>query len=229
METEPLSETSDFINRLTRLSAGENVTDFFRRESFKTYNMEVVELFSLALNLMEITSEPALRDVRNLAQGWNKSKPKQYSRKTVVELRDTNVATVQNLALCAIDILMTQYAVKKSFHHENKTSVTTEVTGLSMVQFWLCLIKRTDYRTYCEGITPRILNPCTRCRWLVTFTPRPFYPQSKHTGTHWLGGYIRVTAGLDNVRNRNMLPLPGMELRILNSAVRSLVTVETRD
>jgi hypothetical protein len=69
METEPLSETSDFINRLTRLSAGENVTDFFRRESFKTCNMEVVELFSLALNLMAITSEPPLRDVRNLAQG----------------------------------------------------------------------------------------------------------------------------------------------------------------
>jgi hypothetical protein len=29
------------------------------------------------------------------------------------------------------------------------------------------------------GIAPRILNPGTRWRWVVSFTPRPLYPRSK--------------------------------------------------
>jgi hypothetical protein len=30
-----------------------------------------------------------------------------------------------------------------------------------------------------RGIAPRILDLCTRWRWVVSFTPRPLYPQGK--------------------------------------------------
>jgi len=39
MGTELVPETSKNLHILTRLSAPENFTNFFRRESFKTYNI----------------------------------------------------------------------------------------------------------------------------------------------------------------------------------------------
>jgi hypothetical protein len=42
----------------------------------------------------------------------------------------------------------------------------------------LCLTKDHDIKTYCGsgGIAPRILNLCTRWKWVVSFTHRPLYP-----------------------------------------------------
>jgi hypothetical protein len=45
----------------------------------------------------------------------------------------------------------------------------------------LCLTKHYAKKTYCgsAGIAPRILDLGTRWRWVVSFTPRPLYPQGK--------------------------------------------------
>jgi hypothetical protein len=33
------------------------------------------------------------------------------------------------------------------------------------------------------------------------------------TGTHWIGGWVGLRAGLDSVEKRKFLTLPGLELR----------------
>jgi hypothetical protein len=49
------------------------------------------------------------------------------------------------------------------------------------VKLSLCLSKHHTTKTYWEsgGIAPRILDPSARWRWMVSFTPRPLYPQGK--------------------------------------------------
>jgi hypothetical protein len=37
-----------------------------------------------------------------------------------------------------------------------------------------------------ESTAPFILNPCTRCRWVVSLTPQPLYP--RYPLNRWLGG-----------------------------------------
>jgi hypothetical protein len=53
------------------------------------------------------------------------------------------------------------------------------------------------------------LNPyiVARCRWNV-FTPRERAP-----GTHWIGGWVDPSAGLDDVEKRKVLALQRLELR----------------
>jgi hypothetical protein len=46
------------------------------------------------------------------------------------------------------------------------------------------------------GIAPRILDLGTRLRWVVSFTPRPLYPRERASGTHWIGGWVGLRAGL---------------------------------
>jgi len=41
-----------------------------------------------------------------------------------------------------------------------------------------------------SGIAPRILDLCTRCRSVVSFTPRPLYPKERAAGTQWIGGWV---------------------------------------
>jgi hypothetical protein len=36
-------------------------------------------------------------------------------------------------------------------------------------------------------------------RLVVSFTPRPFYPGERDTGTHWIGGWVGPRAGPDDV------------------------------
>jgi hypothetical protein len=61
-----------------------------------------------------------------------------------------------------------------------------------------------------ESIAPRILDLDTRWRSVVSFTPRPLYPQGKATGTHWIGGWMGPRTGLDAVANRK-IPSPHRE------------------
>jgi hypothetical protein len=42
----------------------------------------------------------------------------------------------------------------------------------------------------------------TRWRWVVSFTPRPLYPQERTLGTHWIGGRVGPAAVLDAVVKR---------------------------
>jgi hypothetical protein len=45
--------------------------------------------------------------------------------------------------------------------------------------------------------------------------PRPLYPGEKPPGTHWIGGWVDLRAGLDDLEKRKFFTLPGLELRPL--------------
>jgi hypothetical protein len=78
----------------------------------------------------------------------------------------------------------------------------------------LCLTKYHAMKTYwgSGGIAPRILDLGTRWRWMVSFTPRPLYPQGKNPwytlnrrlgepqNRSWYGG-----------EKKNSQPPPGIE------------------
>jgi hypothetical protein len=51
--------------------------------------------------------------------------------------------------------------------------------------------------------------------------PSHFTPGKRAPGTHWIGGLVDPTAGLDDVENRKFLALPGLELRPLGRPARS--------
>jgi hypothetical protein len=40
-------------------------------------------------------------------------------------------------------------------------------------------------------------------------------------GTHWIGGWVDPRAGLDDVKNRIFLPIPGLELQPLSCLAHS--------
>jgi hypothetical protein len=40
-------------------------------------------------------------------------------------------------------------------------------------------------------------------------------------GTHWIGGWVGPRAGLDDLKKRKFLTLPGLELRPLGRPARS--------
>jgi hypothetical protein len=45
---------------------------------------------------------------------------------------------------------------------------------------------------------------------MVSFTPQPLYPKGKIPGTHWVGGWVDPTVGLDTVVKRK-IPSPRRE------------------
>jgi len=59
-----------------------------------------------------------------------------------------------------------------------------------------------------------IFNLDTRWGWVVNFTTWPMYP-GKSPGTHWIGGWVGHTAGME-VSEKTLLPLPGFELRTIH-------------
>jgi hypothetical protein len=57
---------------------------------------------------------------------------------------------------------------------------------------------------------------------VVSCTPLPLYPQGERApGTHWIGGWVDPSAGLDDVEKRKFLTLPGLEPRFLGRPSRS--------
>jgi hypothetical protein len=66
-----------------------------------------------------------------------------------------------------------------------------------------------------ECIYPHFPDLDTSWRWVVSFTLLPLYPRERAHGTHCIGGWVDVRAGLDDVENRKFLTLPGLELRPL--------------
>jgi hypothetical protein len=46
-------------------------------------------------------------------------------------------------------------------------------------------------------------------------------PSRFTSGTHWIGGWVGPWAGLGDVKKRNFLTLPGLELRPLGRPARS--------
>jgi hypothetical protein len=48
--------------------------------------------------------------------------------------------------------------------------------------------------------------------WRYTFTLRPLYTREGASSTHWIGGGVGPTAGLEAVlKRKESLPLPGIE------------------
>jgi hypothetical protein len=53
--------------------------------------------------------------------------------------------------------------------------------------------------TYGSGcIDPHLLDLGTSLRW-STSCPGPLYPQERAPGTHWIGGWVDLRAGLDGL------------------------------
>jgi hypothetical protein len=56
---------------------------------------------------------------------------------------------------------------------------------------------------------------------LSTSRPGRFTPGERAQGTHRIGGWVDLRAGLDDVEKRKFLTLPGLELRPLGRPARS--------
>jgi hypothetical protein len=51
-----------------------------------------------------------------------------------------------------------------------------------------------------------------------------FIPGEKAPGTHWIGGWVDLTFGLDDLEKRKFLTLPGLEFAIPTTLSRLLLT-----
>jgi hypothetical protein len=51
--------------------------------------------------------------------------------------------------------------------------------------------------------------------------PGRFTPGERAPGTHWIGNWVDIRAGLDDLKKRKFLTLPGLELRPLGRLARS--------
>jgi hypothetical protein len=51
--------------------------------------------------------------------------------------------------------------------------------------------------------------------------PDRFTPGERTLGTHWIGGWVGLRVGVDEVEKRKFLTLPGLEFRTLGRPARS--------
>jgi hypothetical protein len=51
--------------------------------------------------------------------------------------------------------------------------------------------------------------------------PSRFTPKEPAPGTHWIGGWVDPSAGLDDMEKWKFFTLPGLELRPLGRSARS--------
>jgi hypothetical protein len=56
--------------------------------------------------------------------------------------------------------------------------------------------------------------------WLSS-RPGHFTPGERALGTHWIGGWVDLRAGLDYLKKRKFLTILGLELRHLGRPARS--------
>jgi hypothetical protein len=56
-------------------------------------------------------------------------------------------------------------------------------------------------------------------KWSASRSDR-FTPEERAPGTHWVGGWVALSAGLD-IEKRKFSSLPGLELRLIRRPVRS--------
>jgi hypothetical protein len=84
------------------------------------------------------------------------------------------------------------------------------------------IICRVCYKCICWISTDSWMS-YDQWKWVVSFTPRPFYPGERAPGTHWIGGWVGLRASLDDVM-RTFLTLPGFELWFLGrpASIQSL-------
>jgi hypothetical protein len=58
--------------------------------------------------------------------------------------------------------------------------------------------------------------------------PGRFTPWETVPGTHWIGGWVEPRASTDDTEGREILPLPGLELRSLGRPARSQLLYRIR-
>jgi hypothetical protein len=58
------------------------------------------------------------------------------------------------------------------------------------------------------------------CKRSASRTGR-FTPGERASGTHWIGGWVDLRAGLDDLKKKEFLILPELELRPLSRPARS--------
>jgi hypothetical protein len=76
-------------------------------------------------------------------------------------------------------------------------------------------------------IDPRFLDLCTIWKWVLSFTRLPLYPQGKSSPYLLDKSWVGLRTGLDNVKRRKILPLPGFELRSLGHPARNAAAIST--
>jgi hypothetical protein len=54
-----------------------------------------------------------------------------------------------------------------------------------------------------------------------TSRPCRFTPGERAPGTHWIGGWLDLRVGLDDLEETKFLTLPGLELRFLGRPARN--------
>jgi hypothetical protein len=95
--------------------------------------------------------------------------------------------------------------------------------GITNVKFSLCLVNYTlRHQDVCGSgcIDPRFLDLGTSWEWSPSHLDR-FTPGERAPHTHWIGGWVVPRICLDDVENRKILTLPGLELIPLDCPVRS--------
>jgi hypothetical protein len=77
-------------------------------------------------------------------------------------------------------------------------------------------------KAYGSGcIDPHFLDLGTIGGEWSTSRPSHFTPGERAPGIHWIGGWVDLRAGLDDLEKRKFLTLPGLELRPVNRPARS--------
>jgi hypothetical protein len=86
--------------------------------------------------------------------------------------------------------------------HSSPSLYRLRYPGLN-VKLSLCLIKHHTMKTYGEWrCSSSILDLGTRCKFVVSFTPRPLYPRCKSHATSWIGGGVGPRARLGAMDKR---------------------------
>jgi len=65
------------------------------------------------------------------------------------------------------------------------------------------------------GIAPLILSLDIGWRWVVSFTHWPLYFGERLPGTHWIGGWVGLTAGLEAFGGKQICCLYPKSKRLL--------------
>jgi hypothetical protein len=108
--------------------------------------------------------------------------------------------------------------------------------GLQFAQYaFLCtfsLLLITHHAMYiCVGVevtAPDISNFTTRWKWASSFMPPPINPREKALDTQWTGIRVGPRACQGALEERILLPLEGIETRLLGRLAKSLVAVLTK-
>jgi len=93
------------------------------------------------------------------------------------------------------------------------TEILMVTVIIDKIKLFVSKPQRRTWREGCGSISPLIVNLGTK--WAVSFTPRPLCSTVRNSGTHWIGGWVSPSAGLDFGEKKHLLLLPRFEPRIL--------------